>query len=285
MAKRYTDSDKYKKPFLRGLPGAYKLLWDYICNDCNHAGIWIVDEEIAQIYIGRDIKFDLSLAIELFNKDKERVIVFDNNSKWFITTFIEFQYGELNPSNKAHYSVIQILKQYNLINFEGENIRGFQAPTNGANIAPHIYKDKDMDNIDRESMRGEDEDLDFPEEFIPSEKHSSRKSDNNPQLPIRKINQTAQKTQKFFKPTVEEIEAYCIERNNGIDAQRFFDSNEAKGWVVGKTKTPMKDWRAAIRTWEANQRETDGSKMTTMTGVLSLVKKNNSQSIASYEHS
>lgn len=56
---------------------------------------------------------------------------------------------------------------------------------------------------------------------------------------------------RFTKPTVQEIEAYCKERNNNIDAQRFFDYNESRGWVVGKTK--MKDWRAAVRTWERNQ--------------------------------
>ncbi|MDT4761836.1 hypothetical protein [Sphaerochaeta sp. PS] len=55
---------------------------------------------------------------------------------------------------------------------------------------------------------------------------------------------------RFMKPTVEEIAAYCQERSNGIDAQEFFDSNETKGWLVGNTKTPMKDWQAAIRTWE-----------------------------------
>ena len=55
---------------------------------------------------------------------------------------------------------------------------------------------------------------------------------------------------RFVKPTIEEIRAYCLERDNGIDAQEFFDSNETKGWVVGTTRTPMKDWQAAIRTWE-----------------------------------
>ena len=57
---------------------------------------------------------------------------------------------------------------------------------------------------------------------------------------------------KFIKPTYDEVKAYCEERKNGIDAQRFIDSNDAKGWLVGKTKTPMKDWKAAIRTWEGN---------------------------------
>lgn len=62
------------------------------------------------------------------------------------------------------------------------------------------------------------------------------------------------KRTRFVKPTVDEIRAYCESRNNGIDAQEFFDSNEAKGWLVGKNRTPMRDWQAAIRTWEAARR-------------------------------
>ena len=58
------------------------------------------------------------------------------------------------------------------------------------------------------------------------------------------------KTTKFVKPTVEEIKAYCQERNNNIDPQYFFDYYEGKGWLIGKT--PMKDWKAAVRTWEKN---------------------------------
>lgn len=55
-------------------------------------------------------------------------------------------------------------------------------------------------------------------------------------------------TKQFKVPSVEEISAYCQERNNSVDAQRFFDYYESKGWYVGKNK--MKDWKAAVRTWE-----------------------------------
>lgn len=55
-------------------------------------------------------------------------------------------------------------------------------------------------------------------------------------------------TKRFLKPTVEEIRSYCRERNNGVDAEKFFDFYEAKGWVIGKS--PMKDWKATVRTWE-----------------------------------
>lgn len=61
------------------------------------------------------------------------------------------------------------------------------------------------------------------------------------------------KTKKFTKPSIEEIEQYCRERHNNIDAKHFYDYYESKGWVVGKAK--MKDWRAAVRTWEANDKK------------------------------
>lgn len=57
-----------------------------------------------------------------------------------------------------------------------------------------------------------------------------------------------EKEKRFQKPTVSEIKEYCTNRNNNIDAQSFFDFYESKGWKVGTT--PMKDWQAAVRTWE-----------------------------------
>lgn len=55
---------------------------------------------------------------------------------------------------------------------------------------------------------------------------------------------------RFVKPKVEEIDSYCKERKNNVDAQQFFDYYESKGWKVGKS--PMKDWKSAVRTWERN---------------------------------
>lgn len=60
----------------------------------------------------------------------------------------------------------------------------------------------------------------------------------------------------FTVPTVEEVSAYCQERGNSIDPQRFVDHYTSNGWVVGKTK--MKDWRAAVRTWEKNDVQRNG---------------------------
>lgn len=54
----------------------------------------------------------------------------------------------------------------------------------------------------------------------------------------------------FIKPDIADVEAYCAERNNGINAKVFIDHYESNGWRVGKN--PMRDWKASVRTWEHN---------------------------------
>lgn len=67
------------------------------------------------------------------------------------------------------------------------------------------------------------------------------------------------KRKVFKKPTVDEIRAYCAERHNSVDAEYFYDHYEANGWKIGG-KSPMKDWRAAVRTWEKNNYTSYGRK-------------------------
>lgn len=56
----------------------------------------------------------------------------------------------------------------------------------------------------------------------------------------------------FVPPSLEDVNAYCLERDNGVDPQGFIDFYASKGWMVGKNK--MADWKAAVRTWERNTR-------------------------------
>ena len=56
---------------------------------------------------------------------------------------------------------------------------------------------------------------------------------------------------RFTKPTLDDVKAYCQERNNGVDAERWYNYYSSNGWKVGKN--PMKDWKAAVRTWERNE--------------------------------
>ena len=62
-------------------------------------------------------------------------------------------------------------------------------------------------------------------------------------------------SKRFKPPTIQEVKAYCIERGNTVDPERFVDFYESKGWMVGKNK--MKDWKAAVRTWEQKDKPKD----------------------------
>lgn len=142
MAKRFTDTNKYKKPFIRGLQGAYKVLWDYLYHDCDHAGIWIVDFEIAQIYVGSDLPINKANALKFFNESEKRIIEIDYGTKWFIPSFISFQYGELKESNRAHNSVINILKNKGLIS----SLQGAKDMDKVKDMDKELDKDKDKES-------------------------------------------------------------------------------------------------------------------------------------------
>ena len=58
---------------------------------------------------------------------------------------------------------------------------------------------------------------------------------------------------RFTPPTLQEVQVYCMNRHNNVDPEKFIDFYSAKGWMIGKNK--MKDWKAAVRTWEKGEKE------------------------------
>lgn len=160
MAKRYTDTDKWKKPFIRSMKAPYKLLWLYILDECDHAGIWQVDFEVAQIKVGE--KFNEDVALKFFGN---RVQVISDGSKWFVFDFIEFQYGDLNPLNRVHKSVITILEKYE-IDYQNKPLT---SPLEGAKDKE---QDKDKDKVKDKDIPTESEFLNYCQSFL-GEKYPS----------------------------------------------------------------------------------------------------------------
>ena len=79
---------------------------------------------------------------------------------------------------------------------------------------------------------------------------SDKSIEKEKELEIEKDINNKPKRKRFVPPTLEEVKAYCAERKNNVDAERFVNYYESNGWMVGKSK--MKDWKAAVRTWEKN---------------------------------
>lgn len=110
MAKRFIDSNIFRKGLVRGLDAPCKLLFLYLICDCDHAGIWDVELDIASLRLDR--KYDEAKTLKSLG---DVVYPFDDGKKWFLPHFVEFQYGtHLNEANKAHMSVMNLLKKHGL---------------------------------------------------------------------------------------------------------------------------------------------------------------------------
>ena len=134
MAKRFTDTNKWRKGFIRTLQAPYKLLWLYILDECDHAGIWHVELDVASLRTGCNL--NEKEIIEAFG---DRIIVFDDGNKWFVPDFIDFQYGVLKPENRVHYSILCQLEKY--------KIKGYIRSLQGRKDKD---KDKDLDKVKEE---------------------------------------------------------------------------------------------------------------------------------------
>ena len=116
-------------------------------------------------------------------------------------------------------------------------------------------EDRKIDDVDRPIDRPTDEPIDRPtdreganlltDQLTPN---NNDNNDNNDNKNIKRNIKEKKPPRRFTPPTLEEVKAYCQERRNGIDPERFIDFYQSKGWKIGSN--PMKDWKAAVRTWE-----------------------------------
>ena len=221
MAKRFTDNEKWKKPFFKSLSSAEKLFFLYILDECDHAGVWHEEMDIAEIRVGEPLNRD-STIINL----GKHIHVFDDGEKWFIPSFIVFQYGKLNPNVNAHKSVIDKLIKYNLIKTYEQFIN--------CSFDPHLWvmdkdKDKDISNSNTSNSN-----IIVGGDRIVKERGGRRKRGS-----------------KAIPENLDEVLNYFNEKSipdDDYNAEKFFNHYEANGWVQGKGKT-IKNWKACVKTW------------------------------------
>jgi hypothetical protein len=125
VAKRFTDTDKWKKPWFRKLAPKWKLAWLHICDTCDSTGVWPADFELMGFQVGEEI--DPSSFQHAFG-DK---VVPLAGGKYFVPSFLKFQYGELKATNPAHrgimLKIIQGTRGFPLSGDALEVIRSFQS--------------------------------------------------------------------------------------------------------------------------------------------------------------
>ena len=144
MSKRFTDTEKWARPWFRELSSTHQMLWNYICDKCDISGVWYVDIQLANFYIGgRTTKEKAEQALA------KQIQIFDEGRRWWIIDYIPFQYGKaLSMGNRLHASVIRTLENHGL---SIEKFRGIANPLEGA-------KDKDIVLLLKEGGVGETKD-------------------------------------------------------------------------------------------------------------------------------
>lgn len=125
MAKRFTDTDKWKRPWFSDLPNEAKLVWIYLLDECDHRGVWHASFRRLNFDLNFEVEVD-ELMINHWFGDKLLKI---DHDKYFIKSFVDFQYSTLNPNNNAHKSVIELL---NRIEVDEVLMRSSQGPKDTA---------------------------------------------------------------------------------------------------------------------------------------------------------
>ena len=108
--KRFTATEKWEDRWFSGLPLKYKVLWQYLCDRCDAAGVWEPNEGLAGFQTGiRGLNWE---EVRQVFAEKVRVL---KNGRWWIPGFVVFQYGEeLKPTANVHQSCINLLKKHGL---------------------------------------------------------------------------------------------------------------------------------------------------------------------------
>ena len=140
MAKRFTDNNKWQKSWFRNLTTIEKLAWIFLCDFCDHAGIWDIDEKLLEHYLGEAISIE-----NLVTAFGDRIRVIDDG-KLYIPSFAEFQYSYLNPDSRVHKSVLDRLQKLNITLPDSLSVR---------------LKDKDKDKV-KDKEKEKDPDVEWP---------------------------------------------------------------------------------------------------------------------------
>ena len=177
--------------------------------------------------------------------DYIKLLSFEERGK-LLTAIYEYRlFGETNTKlSESGLMLFQFVKnhidrdtqKYNEI-CEKRRVYGAMSTSKHKQVDASISKHKQASEADNDNVNDNDSDND---------------TDNDTELPKgnREEIHKEEKRKRFLPPSLDEVREYCYERQNNVNASQFVDFYTANGWKVGKNS--MKDWKAAVRTWERN---------------------------------
>ena len=173
-------------------------------------------------YTGLESSFEEELALDI-DEDIENIR---------ITVAYLLKCGLLVENDTCEYTMPFVQNSIGSETSVAERVRKYRANQKTLQCNTDETQEKQIGNVEKEIEK--EIEIDKEIEIECEEENESCDS-----KPSRK---------RFNKPSSTEVREYCMERNNSVDPERFVDYYESNGWKVGKN--PMKDWKAAVRTWE-----------------------------------
>lgn len=221
MAKRFTDSRKWDDDFLISIEPKYKLLWVYMLDKCDHAGIYKQSSALEKCCLS--FEYDWQDVEKVFNGRIIRL----KDQKYLVPRYVEFQYGELNPNNRVHASVIEILKKEGA--YKGL-IRGMQGG-----------KDKDMDK-DKDNINNNlDTDKDNCSSVHDKDKKIGDKFNEFWDAYPRKVGMSM--AFKTFSATIKTDKDF---QDLMTALKNYMASKDVKGGYIKNGDNWLEDWRGWI---------------------------------------
>ena len=171
-----------------------------------------------------------------------------------VLTFL-LAYGMCECSDNVHYFLPYVIENTGSETASTQRVREYRERQKALHCNADVTQVKRIGNVEKEI-----------EKEIEIESRD-REKNNTLTLKGSSVCATA-KPRKFTPPFLDEVQDYCRERMNNVDPAKFIDFYESKGWMVGKNK--MKDWRAAVRTWE---RSTSAASTDRYAGIRQLMEE------------
>lgn len=216
--KRFTETTKWEDPWYMELPSKFKLLWSFICDKCDCAGVWKLNLRLASVQIGE--KYTFAEVEKVF---AGRFVMLDEERFW-VVKFVQFQCGTLSENCPAHKPIFQKLRDHGI----GYPIEYSKYPNaRVCNRVPHTLQEKEKEEEEeKEGGAGGDREL-----FKTTQTEMERKSS------------------KARPETIEQVIEFS--RSQGLpenDGRYFWEKWNGNGFTNGGKA--MKDWQAVIRSWK-----------------------------------
>ena len=212
FTQKITESDAFLD-----MPLSAQALYFHLCMNADDDGFVKNPKRIARMMGANDDDFSLLILKSFVIKYETGVIVIKH---WRMHNLLrKDRYNETEYLEEKSMLNIKENGAYTLDRNQGKPLVATKWQPNGNQMAPQVSIGKDSIGYIKEK--------DTP------------------------LGVSKKKSDRFTPPSLEDVQNYCLERNNSVDPQAFIDFYASKGWMVGKNK--MKDWKAAVRTWERNR--------------------------------